>query len=42
MAKRDIRTLSFTTVYPLYIAKAERKGRSKEEVDQILIMVYRV
>jgi hypothetical protein len=37
MAKRDIRTLSFTTVYPLYIAKAERKGRSKEEVDQILI-----
>jgi hypothetical protein len=28
--------MSFATVYPLYIKKAERKGRSKEEVDAII------
>lgn len=28
--------LSFATVYPLYIAKAERKGRTKAEVDMII------
>lgn len=26
----------FATIYPLYIKKAERKGRTKEEVDTIL------
>ena len=26
----------FASVYPLYIKKAERKGRSKEEVDEII------
>ena len=26
----------FATVYPLYIKKAERKGRTKEEVDEII------
>jgi hypothetical protein len=26
----------FARVYPLYVAKAERKGRSKAEVDQII------
>lgn len=28
--------LTFTSVYPHYITKAERKGRTKEEVDQII------
>lgn len=28
--------MSFSKVYPLYIAKAERKNRSKEEVDRII------
>lgn len=28
--------MSFARVYPLYIAKVERKGRSKEEVDEII------
>lgn len=28
--------MSFGKVYPLYIAKAERKGRTKEEVDEII------
>jgi len=26
----------FASVYPLYVQKAERKGRTREEVDQIL------
>jgi hypothetical protein len=29
-------TMSFASVYPLYIAKIERKGRTKEEVDEII------
>ena len=27
---------NFASVYPLYVAKAERKGRTKAEVDRIL------
>lgn len=34
--KKRIYTLSFARVYPEYIAKAERKGRTKEEVDEII------
>ena len=29
--------MSFAGVYPLYIQKAEKKGRTKEEVDQIIL-----
>ena len=29
--------MSFASVYPHYVAKAERKGRTKAEVDQILL-----
>lgn len=29
-------TMKFANVYPLYIQKAERKDRTKEEVDQII------
>jgi hypothetical protein len=36
MAKHRIYTTSFASVYPLYVAKAEKKGRTKEEVDQII------
>ena len=28
--------MSFATVYPLYIQKAEKKGRTKAEVDEII------
>lgn len=28
--------MSFASVYPHYITKAERKGRTKEEVDEVL------
>ncbi len=29
-------TSSFSSVYPLYVAKAERKGRTQREVDQVI------
>lgn len=31
-----IYTMSFASVYPHYVAKAEKKGRTKAEVDQII------
>lgn len=34
--KHRIFTTAFAKVYPLYVQKAERKGRSKEEVDLII------
>ncbi|MGC6768519.1 DUF2200 domain-containing protein [Enterococcus sp. LJL128] len=36
MKKPKIYTMIFSSVYPLYIEKAERKGRLKEEVDEII------
>lgn len=36
MATHRIFTTAFSSVYPLYVTKAERKNRTKEEVDQIL------
>ncbi len=29
-------TTSFSSVYPLYVTKAEKKGRTKREVDQVI------
>ena len=37
MAGHRIFTTSFASVYPLYIAKVERKGRTKAEVDQVIL-----
>jgi hypothetical protein len=37
MSGHRIYTTSFASVYPLYVAKAERKGRTKAEVDQIIL-----
>jgi hypothetical protein len=34
--KHRIFTMSFARVYPLYVAKAEKKGRTKSEVDAII------
>jgi hypothetical protein len=40
--KEDTKTLQrvykmvFASVYPFYVAKAEKKGRSKKEVDEII------
>jgi hypothetical protein len=36
MGKHRIYTTSFASVYPLYVAKAEKKGRTKTEVDQVI------
>ncbi len=34
--KHRIYSISFASVYPLYVAKAEKKGRTKEEVDKVI------
>ena len=36
MLKEKLYATSFSKVYPYYIAKAERKARTKEEVDEII------
>lgn len=36
MTKHRIYTMSFASVYPHYVAKAERKGRTRAEVDEII------
>ena len=36
MPKHRIFTTAFCKVYPLYVQKAERKNRTKDEVDQII------
>ena len=36
MTKHRIYTTSVASVYPLYVAKAEKKGRTKAEVDEIV------
>lgn len=36
MTKHRIYTTSFASVYPYYVAKAEKKDRAKAEVDEII------
>ncbi|EFS04650.1 conserved hypothetical protein [Listeria seeligeri FSL S4-171] len=36
MKKPRIYTMSFASIYPNYIQKAEKKNRTKEEVDEII------
>jgi hypothetical protein len=36
MTKHRIYTTSFASVYPHYVTKAEKKGRTKAEVDEIV------
>lgn len=36
MTTHKIYKMSFSRVYPLYISKAEKKGRTKSEVDEII------
>lgn len=36
MTKHRIYTMSLASVYPHYLAKAEKKGRSQAEVDEII------
>ena len=39
MNEHRIFTTSFASVYPHYIVKAQKKGRTKEEVDEIIYWV---
>ena len=34
MPRMNIRAIKFSKVYPMYVQKAERKGRTKAEVDE--------
>lgn len=36
MSKPKVYTMTFASIYPMYIQKAEKKGRTKAEVDQII------
>jgi hypothetical protein len=36
MTKHRIYSMSFASVYPHYVAKAEKKGRTRTEVDEII------
>jgi hypothetical protein len=36
MSGHRIFTTAFAAVYPLYVQKAERKGRTKDEVDEVI------
>ena len=36
MKEHRIYRMSFARVYPLYLAKVERKGRTREELDQVI------
>jgi hypothetical protein len=36
MPKHRVYAMKFAGVYPMYVQKAERKNRTKEEVDQII------
>jgi hypothetical protein len=31
-----IANMNFATIYPLYLAKIEKKGRTKEELNQVI------
>lgn len=37
MEKPRIFSMPFSKVYPLYVQKAERKGKTKSEVDEIIV-----
>jgi hypothetical protein len=36
METHRIYKVAFASVYPMYVAKAEKKGRSKQEVDEVI------
>ena len=36
MARMNLHAMKFAKVYPLYVQKAERKGRTKAEVDELI------
>ncbi len=39
MSDHPIFKMAFSKIYPMYVQKAENKGRTKEEVDEVLTWV---
>ena len=39
MADHPVFKMAFSKIYPMYVSKAEKKGRSKAEVDEVLCWV---
>ena len=36
MARMNLHTMKFSKVYPMYVQKVERKGRTQEELDEVI------
>ena len=36
MPRMNLHTMKFSKVYPMYVQKVERKGRTKEELDEVI------
>lgn len=36
MARMNLHTMKFSKVYPMYVQKVERKGRTKDELDEVI------
>jgi hypothetical protein len=36
MTKHRVYAMSFASIYPFYVSKAQKKGRTKKEVDEII------
>jgi hypothetical protein len=36
MPRMNLHTIKFSKVYPLYVTKVERKGRTKAELDEVI------
>jgi len=36
MARMNLHTMKFSKVYPMYVQKVERKGRTQAEVDEVI------
>ena len=36
MARMNLHTMKFSKVYPMYAQKVERKGRTREELDEVI------
>ena len=36
MARMNLHTMKFSKVYPMYVQKVERKGRTQDELDEVI------
>ena len=36
MPRMNLHTMKFSKVYPMYVQKVERKGRTKDELDEVI------